>query len=146
MSFKENLSVFARSKTGSWFPKKNFLEFGLRPSGGDCSEEQLCSFSLVKYSIGDYFKKKKKSILKRLIFSVWNFFNFRVVLHAVHICTMWLGRAAGLAVGTKDKYNSVVFSVVMNCISGSAAMDNSMTEQGLSMAKPDLLLFPQGSC
>lgn len=100
LSFKENLSFFAWSKTGSWFSWKIILHFGLRPSGGDCSEEQLLWFSLVKYSIRGF---NNKNILKRLIFFVLNFLNFRVVLHAVPVCTTWPIRAADSAVGTKEK-------------------------------------------
>lgn len=54
-----------------------------------------------------------------------NFLNLIVVLHTVHMCTMGPSGAAGSAVGTKGKCKPqhYVCSVLMNCISGSAAMD-----------------------
>lgn len=75
------------------------------------------------------------------------FLNFSAALHAVPVCTMWPIRAADSAVGTKEKciIQHYVCSVLMNCISGSAAMDTCMTEPDLPTTKPGLLTFPQGN-
>jgi len=69
---------------------------------------------------------------------VLNFLILRVVLHAVCIRTMQAGRAAGSAVGAKGKRVTQlgVCSAPVNCISGSAAVGNSMTKPGLSETKP----------
>ena len=51
---------------------------------------------------------------------------------------MWPSGASGSAVDTKGKRitEPYVCSVLINCVSGSAAMDNPMTKPGLSMTKP----------
>lgn len=74
------------------------------------------------------------------------FFNFRVVLHAVPVCTTWLNRVADSAIGTKE--NCIIqcyVCSVLNCISESAVMDTCMTAPDLPTTKPGLLTFPQGN-
>lgn len=65
-----------------------FLGFGLRLTGADCSAEQLCWVSLVKYYIRDFFLKKKRCTEEVNLFLHWIslFWELFSVLHMYVPC------------------------------------------------------------